>query len=155
MSITLFVLQWPATLEESQHEEVSAIEQGETWMTLLVRYLENDILPEDRNKSRKIKKKAARYSISWEKLYRRSFSGPYLRCVTPREAARILIELHEGDCGSHSSGRNLVLWARRAGYYWPTMTEYANKQAKHCDQCQRCWGHVPTRALVLPRLLVY
>ncbi|KAF2549382.1 hypothetical protein F2Q70_00022315 [Brassica cretica] len=59
MSIPLLVLQWPATLEESQHEEVSAIEEGETWMTPLVRYLENDILPEDYNKSRKIKNQAA------------------------------------------------------------------------------------------------
>ena len=64
MSIPLLVLQWPATLEESQHEEVSAIEEGETWMTPLVRYLENDILPEDYNKSRKIKNQAARYCIS-------------------------------------------------------------------------------------------
>ena len=64
-------------------------------MTPLVRYLENDILLEDHMEDRKIKKQAARYCISQEKLYRRSFSGPYLRCVTPQEAARILVELHE------------------------------------------------------------
>ncbi|XP_013651718.1 uncharacterized protein LOC106356520 [Brassica napus] len=131
MSIPLLVLQWPATLEEPPSEEVSAVEEGETWMTPLVRYLEADILPEDRNEARKIKKRAVRYCISQEKLYRRSFSGPYLRCVTPREAARILIELHEGDCGSHSSGRSLVLRARRAGYYWPTMASDADRQTKH------------------------
>ncbi|XP_013628340.1 PREDICTED: uncharacterized protein LOC106334583 [Brassica oleracea var. oleracea] len=140
MSIPLHVLQWPATLEEPQSEEVSAIVEGKTWMTPLVWYLENDILLEDRKESRKIKKQAARYCISQEKLYRRSFSGPYLRCVTPREAARILVELHEGDCESHSSSRSLVLRAKRAGYYWPTMAAYANQQAKHCDQCQR---HAP------------
>ncbi|KAF2559233.1 hypothetical protein F2Q68_00016373 [Brassica cretica] len=50
----------PATLEEPQSEEVSAAEEGETWMTPLVRYLENDILPEDCNEARKIKKQAAR-----------------------------------------------------------------------------------------------
>ena len=137
MSIPLLVLQLPATLEEPQSEEVSDVEEGETWMTPLVRYLENDILPEDCNEARKIKKQAARYCISQEKLYRRSFSDPYLRCVTPREAVRILIELHEGDCGSHSSDRSLVLRARRAGYYWPTMAADANRQAKYSDQCQR------------------
>ena len=78
-------------------------------MTPLVRYLWNDILPEERNEARKIKKQDARYCISPEKLYRSSFSGLYLRCVTPRESARILVELHEGDCGSHSSGISLVL----------------------------------------------
>ncbi|KAF2561616.1 hypothetical protein F2Q70_00016874 [Brassica cretica] len=34
MSIPLLVLQWPATLEEPQSEEVSTVEGGETWMTL-------------------------------------------------------------------------------------------------------------------------
>ncbi|XP_013629885.1 PREDICTED: uncharacterized protein LOC106335812 [Brassica oleracea var. oleracea] len=144
MSIPLLVLQCPATLEESQPEGIYAIEEDETWMTPLIRYFENDILSEDRKESRKIKKQATRYCISQEKLYRRSFSSPYLRCVTPQKAARILVELHEGDCGSHSSGRRLVLRARRAGYYCPTMTPDANKQAKHYDQCQR---HSPASKL--------
>ncbi|KAF2574184.1 hypothetical protein F2Q70_00004351 [Brassica cretica] len=55
MSIPLLVLQWPATLEEPQSETVFAIEEGETWMTPLVRYLENDILLEDRMEARKNK----------------------------------------------------------------------------------------------------
>ncbi|KAF2616819.1 hypothetical protein F2Q68_00039793 [Brassica cretica] len=71
--------------EESQSEEISAIELDKTWMTPLIRYLENDILLEDHNGCRKIKKQAASYCISQEILYRRSFSGPYLRCVTPQE----------------------------------------------------------------------
>ena len=96
------------------------------------------------NERKKIKKQARRYCIYLDKLYRRSFFGPYLRCVTPREATRILVELHEGDCGSQSSGRSLVLRARRVGYYWPTMAEDANKQSKHCDQCQR---HAPVSKL--------
>ncbi|WZZ35213.1 hypothetical protein YC2023_018614 [Brassica napus] len=144
MSIPLLVLQWPATLVEPSSEEVSAIEEEETWMTPLVWYLEDDILPEDRNEGRKIKKKAARYCLSQGKLYRRSFSGRYLRCLTPREAARILVELHERDCGSHSSGRNLVLRAKRTRYYWPTMAEDANQKAKLCDKCQR---HAPVSKL--------
>ncbi|XP_033134309.1 uncharacterized protein LOC103848525 [Brassica rapa] len=127
MSMPVLVLQWPATLEPS-NEEVSANEEEETWMTPIVWYLKDDILPENRNESRKIKKQAARYCLSQEVLYRTSFTGPYLRCVTPREAARILVELHEEDCGSHSSGRSLVLKAKRAGYYWPTMAEEANKK---------------------------
>ena len=115
----------------------------------LIRYLENDILPEDRKEARKIQKQVVRYCISQKKLYRRSFSGPYLRCFTPREVARILVELHEGDYESHSSGRSLVLRTRRAGCYWPTMATDANRQAKHCDQCQR---HAPVSMLPLENL---
>ena len=33
MSIPLLVLQWPATLEEPQSKEISAVEEGKTWMT--------------------------------------------------------------------------------------------------------------------------
>ena len=47
MSIPLLVLQWPASLEEPPSEEVSAVEEGETWMTPLVWYPEADILPEN------------------------------------------------------------------------------------------------------------
>ncbi|XP_048605636.1 uncharacterized protein LOC125583114 [Brassica napus] len=60
MSIPLLMLQWPATLEEPPSEEVSAVEEGKTWMTPLVQYLEANIQPEDRNEARKIKKPAAR-----------------------------------------------------------------------------------------------
>ena len=109
-------------------------------MTPIVKYLESDILPEDHNESRRIKKQAARYCLYQGKLYRRSFSGPYLRCQSPREATRILEELHDGECGSHSSGRSPVLKARRAEYYCPTMAGDANNQAKKCSQCQR---HAP------------
>ena len=51
ISIPLLVLQWPATLEEAHHEEVSAVKEGDTWMTPLIQYLENVTLPEDRNES--------------------------------------------------------------------------------------------------------
>ena len=60
MSIPLLVLQWPATLEEPPSEEVSAVEEGETWITPLVWCLEAEVLPEDRSEARKIKKQAAR-----------------------------------------------------------------------------------------------
>ncbi|KAF2606086.1 hypothetical protein F2Q68_00043886 [Brassica cretica] len=64
MSIPLLVLQWPATLEKPPSEEVSAVEEGKSRMTPLVRYLEADILPEDRNEAMKIKKQAARIFVS-------------------------------------------------------------------------------------------
>ena len=37
-----------------------------------------------------------------------------------------------------------MLRARKAGYYWPTMAADADRQAKHCDQCQR---HAPISKL--------
>ncbi|XP_056864055.1 uncharacterized protein LOC130511195 [Raphanus sativus] len=89
MSIPLLVLQWPATEKEVEPEEVSVVDEGETWMTPIISYLRYETLPADQDESRKIRRQAARF-FSEGKLYRRSFSGPYLRCLTPREAARIL-----------------------------------------------------------------
>ncbi|KAF3562563.1 hypothetical protein DY000_02015639 [Brassica cretica] len=60
----LLILQWPATMEEPPSEEVSAVEEGETLITPRIRYMEADILPEDRSEARKIKKQATRYCIS-------------------------------------------------------------------------------------------
>ncbi|KAL5565321.1 hypothetical protein UlMin_028485 [Ulmus minor] len=90
-------------------------------MTPIVRYLTSDELPEDRNEARRLRAKAARFTIHDGKLLKRSFSGPYLRCVTPIEASHILSELHNGECGNHSGGRSLANRALTAGYYWPTM----------------------------------
>ena len=58
MSIPLLVLQWPATLVEPSNEEVSAIEEEEAWMTPLIRYLEDDILPEAAMRAGKLRRKA-------------------------------------------------------------------------------------------------
>ena len=55
MNIPLLVLQWPATLEEPPSEEVSAVEEGKTWMTPLIRYMDADTLPEDRSEGQKDK----------------------------------------------------------------------------------------------------
>ena len=42
-----------------------------------------------------------------KKLYKRSFSGPYLLCVHPDASESLLEELHEGVCESYTEGRSL------------------------------------------------
>ena len=66
-------------------EEVSVVEEGKTWMTPLIRYLEADILPEDRSEARKIKKQATRYCISQKIAVPEIFLRPVPEvCHTPR-----------------------------------------------------------------------
>ncbi|KAK3040693.1 hypothetical protein RJ639_028389 [Escallonia herrerae] len=62
---------------------------------------------------------------------------PYLKCLTPKEADYALHEVHEGICGQHLGGRNLVHKILRQGYYWPGMQRDAIKFKKRCDQCQK------------------
>ena len=71
-------------------------------------FLEKDILPEEKFKVEKVRRKAPRFWLSKDrKLYKHSFSGPYLLCVHPKASESLLKELHEGVCGSHTAGRSL------------------------------------------------
>ncbi|KAK3028738.1 hypothetical protein RJ639_037761 [Escallonia herrerae] len=70
-------------------------------------------------------------------LYKKSFSLPYLKCLTPKEADYALQEVHEGICGQHLGGRNLAHKILRQGYFWPGMQRDAIKFTKRCDQCQK------------------
>ena len=43
-----------------------------------------------------------------QKLYKRSYLGPYLLCIHLEAVEPLLEELHEGICGSYTGGRSLA-----------------------------------------------
>ncbi|RVW37234.1 hypothetical protein CK203_103125 [Vitis vinifera] len=94
-------------------------------------------LPEDPKQAHKIRVQAARFTLIGGHLYKRSFTGPYLRCLGHSEAQYVLAELHEGICGNHTGGRSLAHRAHSQGYYWPTMKKDAAAYVQKCDKCQR------------------
>ena len=86
-------------------------------MDSIIQFLKEDILPKERIEVDKVRRKATRYWLSKnQKLYKRSFSGPYLLCVHPELTESILEELREGICGSHTGGRSLAHRAFTQGY---------------------------------------
>lgn len=99
-------------------------------------YLAHGVLPEDKAEARRVRYRSSRYLIINNKLYKRGFSLPYLRCLTPDEANYVLREIHEGVCGNHSGTRSLAHKALRQGYYWPTLQADAKKIAQTCPKCQ-------------------
>ncbi|XP_050290277.1 uncharacterized protein LOC126728512 [Quercus robur] len=125
----------------SPEKEVCQINQtslSPNWIDPILKFLESDILPKDKVEVDKIRRKAPRYWLSEDKkLYKRSFSGPYLLCVPPETAESILEELHEGICGSHTGGRSLSCRAITQRYWWPNMQKEAQEYVRKCDQCQR------------------
>ena len=77
-------------------------------MDPIVAFLKDDILPEAKLKAKKIRRNVTRFWLSEDhKLYRRSYSEPYLLCVHPEASKLLLEELHEGIYGSHIGGRSL------------------------------------------------
>ena len=77
-------------------------------MDPIVLFLRDDILPKDKSEVDKVRRKAPRFWLSEDqKLYKCSFSGPYLLCIHPEASELLLEELQEGICGSHIGGRSL------------------------------------------------
>ena len=89
--------------------QIHQIKLDPSWMDSISLFLEGDILPKEKSEAEKVRRKAPRFWLSEDrKLYKRSFSNPYLLCVHPEASESILEELHEGVCGSHTRGRSLA-----------------------------------------------
>ena len=83
---------------------INTITVGPSWMDPY-----EGILPQQKKEAEIIRRKAMRFWLSKDsKLYKRSFSRPYLLCVHPDIVEDLLYEIHEGICGSHIGGRSLA-----------------------------------------------
>ena len=118
--------------------QVYQIRVGLCWMDSIMLFLKKDILPEGKLETDKVRRKAPRFWLSKDqKLYKRSFSQPYLLCMHLEVSELLLEELHEGICGSHTRGRSLSHKALTQEYWWLNMQKEVQEYVKKCDQCQR------------------
>ncbi|XP_075478766.1 uncharacterized protein LOC142519612 [Primulina tabacum] len=104
----------------SVDEEIPPIQRS-SWMTPLIEYIIHVKLPEDKAQARKIKKQAPRFVFLNDVLYRRSYQGPLLKCLSENEVEYVLREIHEGCYGEHLGGTSLSRKAILAGFWWPQM----------------------------------
>ncbi|RDX92961.1 hypothetical protein CR513_24841, partial [Mucuna pruriens] len=107
--------------------EVQHNKSRETWMDPIIEYLKNGKLLEDSTDSLKIRKEAPKYTLIEQRLYRRGFSYPLLRCVDDDEALYLR---------NAYRGRALAGKIARAGYYWLTLKTDCMDYMKKCDKCQ-------------------
>ena len=98
------------TTRVSQVDEVSP-----SWMDPIVQYINTGELPNDRNKAHKIQIQSVRFSLVNGQLFKRSLDGPYLKFLTTEHGQYVLVELHEGICGNHPSGRTSAHRAHTQG----------------------------------------
>ncbi|XP_075640509.1 uncharacterized protein LOC142612283 [Castanea sativa] len=102
-----------------ERAQIHQVKVGPSWMDPIVLFLKNDILLEEKGEADKVRKKSPRFLLSEnQKLYKCSFSGPYLLCVHLEAIEPLLEELHEEICGSHIEGRSLSHRAFTQGYWW-------------------------------------
>ncbi|CAL2238683.1 unnamed protein product [Prunus armeniaca] len=106
---------------------ICTIDHSPTWMDPIIQFLQNQTLPADSAKARRVCYCSARYLIINGTLYKRGFNLTYLHCPPPKEGEYVLREIHEGICCNHSSARSLAHKAIRQGYFWPSL--HTNAQA--------------------------
>ncbi|GAU10605.1 hypothetical protein TSUD_419660, partial [Trifolium subterraneum] len=126
----------PSIEKTAEVMHICAVDE-QSWMSPVYNFLKSNALPVDAKEAAKIRKRACSYVLLDDKLYRRGFSIPLLKCVEEARVEFILQEIHEGINGQHIGGRSLARKALRAGYYWPTMQNDARDHVLKCDKCQR------------------
>ena len=140
-SVPLEVRTSPSIGEEV---EVMRVSTRESQMDSIRAYIRDGVLPEDKRQIKKLKCRAARYTLLDGVLYRRGFTLPLLRCLDDEKTDYVLREIHEEICDNHSGARTLTFKALRQGYFWPTMHQDAKRMSKNCKTCQN-FSEVPAQ----------
>nr|XP_027060996.1 uncharacterized protein LOC113687629 [Coffea arabica] len=130
--------------------QVLAIDSPASWMTPIADFLRSGNLPANKIEVRRLHLRAAKYAYVEGTLYRRSYSSPWLKCVTPEEGDYVLREVHEGLCAAHVGSRVLAKKCLLLGYYWPSIFQDAAALVQKCRACQvhAPLRHQPTREMV-------
>lgn len=81
--------------------DLAGMERENSWLDPLVDYLVENKLPDDASEARRLKVRAASFTMIDGQLYKRGFTMPYLKCLRPTEAQEVLLEIHSGICGNH------------------------------------------------------
>ena len=71
-----------STEKKREMVHIHQIRVGPSWMDPMVLFLKEDILPEEKSEAEKVRRKAPQFWLSEDqKLYKCSFSRPYLLCI--------------------------------------------------------------------------
>ncbi|XP_057545947.1 uncharacterized protein LOC130824940 [Amaranthus tricolor] len=127
---------WEVLPNPSINFMVNSIDRSDTWMEPYIEYLRNQTLPQDKSQANMLQKKARWFELHEGTLYKKSYTHPLLKCVSPEEGNYILREIHEGGCGVHQGVRTVIGKVLRSGYYWPSLREDAEYLIKRCPECQ-------------------
>ncbi|KAL0295533.1 UNVERIFIED_CONTAM: hypothetical protein Sangu_3195900, partial [Sesamum angustifolium] len=79
-----------------------------SWKEDIMRFLTQGTTPDNPKETRALRVKATRFVLLDEELYKRGFSQPLLKYLTPEEGNYVLREIHEEICGNHLRGRALA-----------------------------------------------
>ncbi|KAL2246904.1 UNVERIFIED_CONTAM: hypothetical protein Sindi_2542700 [Sesamum indicum] len=111
-----------------EQEEIMCVDPTPpSWKEEIVRFLTDGTILEDQKEANALKGKASRFIMIDGDIYKRDFSLPLLKCLTPEEENYVLREIHEGICENQLGRKALAGKALRHGFFWPTMLSDAHE----------------------------
>jgi len=116
-------------------EDCMNIEMTEDWWSPIIQTLKT-LLTGEAVADKVLAKKAARYVLIADDLYKRGFTTPLLKCLGKEQSEYVMNELHNGICGMHFGHKTLAARIVRARYYWPTVRQDCAEYVKKCKSCQ-------------------
>src|SRR3989440_3101005 len=131
---------------------VNQVEEDERpWFYDLKEFMEKGIFSEDASPVDRmtVRKMAKNYVLIGDVLYRRSWDGLLLRCVSTKEGNDLMEKIYAGVCGTHLSGKSLARKILRQGYFWISMERDCIVFVRKCLECQMHGdlSHIPVSEL--------
>ncbi|XP_057786804.1 uncharacterized protein LOC131004199 [Salvia miltiorrhiza] len=105
---------------EMGNSQVFAVEIRDDWRAPIIHFLRTG---ERLNRKSNQRARYENYCLINDQHYKRSFTHPLLKCLSPEEANFALTKIH-------------------AGFYWPTITNDAREFVRKCEACQRHAGKI-------------
>ncbi|GKA93614.1 reverse transcriptase domain-containing protein [Tanacetum coccineum] len=104
--ILVEILEAPST----NRQEINAVveEEGDNWMTPIIKWLEEGKWSEDPNVARTLQMKINQYVMEEGVLFKRSYLMPMLRCVGSLQANYVIQEIPMRACNMHLKAREEI-----------------------------------------------
>jgi hypothetical protein len=140
----------------SEEMQVSAHLANCKWYSHIIHFLQTLSVPSDLTKTqgRALKLKAMNFCINSNLLFWKNPIGLLLRCINQEEAAKVMTEFHNSECGGHHYWKTTAHKILRAGYYWPSLFSDVCEFVRTCDKCQRFAGKQQLKSLPLRPIVV-
>jgi transcription antitermination factor NusG len=89
-------------------QAVFTVREVPSWAHPIMDFLMDGQVPADETEARRVTRRSNGYTIINKEIYKRSATGVLQRCVESAEGLEMLREIHQGECGHHTSSRALV-----------------------------------------------
>jgi hypothetical protein len=105
-------------------------------MSPIKTYLDNQLISDDIAKIERITHKSRMYHLIDGVLYRHDTNGMTMKCISKDEGSQLLLDIHSGVCGAHSSWQSKVGKGSRHRFHWPTTKNDAMEIITKSNECQ-------------------